>query len=479
MYDADKQYRCTIIRGKSQRDIDDLLPAYALVVDQVCPCNFHDFAKEFNEKFQEYLPADERNTKKLSNHRTEICGKLFGMYYVAEDGIVYESERTLKYLEDNDQPAFFKDICFKAQFPNGSQKISTVIERINDKICVRPNAFVLKVLLDAKKLGMVLTKKEIGYYILNSLDVLQGNATPVEVLQAIVKDRTNGNVKEVEVPGKASSYSHQHLNEQINYLELANLLYVDNDGVDSYVSINPNEIKTIEFFASYWDKKPEFDVYSYKLDTIEARKVFQFAWDEYFGKLSSPANEFSTPVSALVNLEGEDDDETGETGEGQTGLGNLEIGEEGERVVFEYEKARVAAFNRRLVNKVLYRAETKGLGYDIQSVVAENGPEAEFVKYIEVKTTKKTYLPNINDPLWIDTINITRNEWVAAQQHQNFYAIYRVYFTREGISIFVLNNPKQKEKDGTLTVVPMTYRVDFSNTAVDDVLLPGKKGEAD
>ena len=34
MYDHCKQYRCTIIRGKSQKEMDDLLPAYAKVKRQ-------------------------------------------------------------------------------------------------------------------------------------------------------------------------------------------------------------------------------------------------------------------------------------------------------------------------------------------------------------------------------------------------------------------------------------------------------------
>ena len=41
MYDHKKQYRCTIIRGKSKKEMDDLLPAYALVIDEICPCKGH------------------------------------------------------------------------------------------------------------------------------------------------------------------------------------------------------------------------------------------------------------------------------------------------------------------------------------------------------------------------------------------------------------------------------------------------------
>lgn len=177
MYDCTRQYRCTIIRGKSQKEMDDLLPAYAKVIDEVCPCEASEFEMKFNNAFMRYLPAAERVKKTLDNHRTEISGKLFGMYFFSEDGKVYESERTQKFLEDNDQPAFFKDICYKMQFPNGSQKTSpTVLERVSDGICIRPNAFLLKLLLVARTANVDITKREVGYYVLNSLDVLQGKA---------------------------------------------------------------------------------------------------------------------------------------------------------------------------------------------------------------------------------------------------------------------------------------------------------------
>ena len=34
-------------------------------------------------------------------------------------------------LEDSDHSAFFKDVCFKMQFPNGMDKSSTIIDRMN------------------------------------------------------------------------------------------------------------------------------------------------------------------------------------------------------------------------------------------------------------------------------------------------------------------------------------------------------------
>ena len=165
MYDHSKQYRCTIIRGKSQSEIDDMLPAYASVLDSICPCSIQEFPSLFNERLAIYLSENKRKKKTLDNHRTEIAGKLFGMYYV-QDEYVYISERTLKFIEDTDQPAFFKDVCYKFQVPNGMQKTATVLTRIKDNLSLRPNAFVLKVLDYAKNAGIRLSKKDIGYMFL-------------------------------------------------------------------------------------------------------------------------------------------------------------------------------------------------------------------------------------------------------------------------------------------------------------------------
>lgn len=469
MYDHTKQYRCTIIRGKSKKEMDDFLPVYAKVIDEICPCSESDFESLFNNAFVRFLPESERKKKTMDNHRTEIAGKLFGMYYRADDGMVYESERTQKFLEDNDQPAFFKDICYKMQFPNGTQKVgSTVRQRVADGICIRPAAFVLKVLLIAKQANVFITKREIGYYILNSLDVLQGNASPYKVFEQIVKDQDAGIERTITVPGKESSYSWQHIKEQLNYLELANLIRFTDD---KRVVLNPNEIQTIELFAADYDKKPEFDVYSYDLSSLAGRKEFQLDWDYYFSRISAVADQFATSAEALL-FDGTGDEEPKPEEKPKPAVNLTAFGDEGESIVYEYEKNRVSEFNKRLANKVLSLGRTKGIGYDIQSVIAEPGDMAEFVKYIEVKSTKRLTCPDLNDDLWVDTLNITRNEWIAAQQHGKFYSIFRVYFTRDGIFMFVIANVAEKLSDGRMTAVPMTYRVDFSNSSVDSVIVP-------
>ena len=65
MYDHTRQFRCAIIRGKSLKEMDDLLPIYALVVDTVCPCSIDDFEELFNKEFLKYksISTDTNNTQ--------------------------------------------------------------------------------------------------------------------------------------------------------------------------------------------------------------------------------------------------------------------------------------------------------------------------------------------------------------------------------------------------------------------------------
>lgn len=469
MYNHTNQYRCIIIRGKSQKELDNLLSVYALVIDDICPCSKEDFDVRFNNELARILHGKNANAaalkKTLDNHRTEIAGKLFGMYYLADDGFYYTSERTQKFIADSDQPAFFKDICYKMQFPNGMNKIQTVRPYLEKKISLRQFPFVIKCLMLAAEHKIQLSVNDIGYYILNALDVLTGSATPDEVVAQILTDKKAGIERKIIVPGKASSYTMQHIREQLNYLELANLIYITDD---RQVLLNFREKVCLDLFASKCGIAPDFDMYSYNTDKQSERDQLYLDWDYHYSKISSESDKFTTQVSALIEVK--EPESTEKTKKKSSSTSTVELGDEGEQFVYEYEKKRVADFNPRLVGKVLPLGKTKGLGYDIQSVVAEKGDMAEFVKYIEVKATKRVTAPDLSDSSWVDTVNITRNEWVAAQQHRDFYSIFRVYFARDGIVGYIMNNIYKKEQDGIVSVVPMMYRVDFSNNAIDAVM---------
>lgn len=465
MYDHRKQLKCAIIRARAISDVDNLLPKYATVIDNLCPCTKEEFEQGFNDAFREYAISRARNKsnesaikKTLDNHRTEVSGSLFGMHYEV-DGIVYSSERNKKFLEDNDQPAFFKDWLLKMQFPNGMQKSQTYLKMVKEKLCCHPYSILLRVLEYARRSNIVLLKQELGYYIFNSEDVLKGNATANEVFDQIMNDKRGGiPPRKIIIPdGESTSYD-QHVGDQLKYLQLANLIYIDGQEV----KINLHEMKSINRFIELIDKPLGFDVYKYDLSNVENRKRFETDWAIYYGQLSKYADDLATPVESLLLPADEEPKKRKRTNN------KIELGDEGEEFVLNFEKNRVSKFNVHLVNKVLGLGKTKGLGYDIQSVIAEAGEYSEFVKYIEVKSTKRVTAPNLKDGVWTDTINITRNEWIAAMQHKEFYSIYRVYFIRGGVVMYVINNPYQKKMDNIIDVVPLTYRVDFHNDSIDE-----------
>ena len=465
MYDHRKQLKCAIIRARAISDVDNLLPKYATVIDNLCPCTKAEFEKGFNDAFREYAISRARNKsnesaikKTLDNHRTEVSGSLFGMHYEV-DGIVYSSERNKKFLEDNDQPAFFKDWLLKMQFPNGMQKSQTYLKMVEEKLCCHPYSILLRVLEYARRSDVVLLKQELGYYIFNSEDVLKGNATANEVFDQIMNDKRGAiPPRKIIIPDGESSTYDQHVGDQLKYLQLANLIYIDGQEV----KINPHEMKAINRFIDLIDKPLGFDVYKYDLSNVENRKRFETDWAIYYGQLSKYADDLATSVESLLLPVDEEPKKLKRTNN------KIELGDEGEAFVLNFEKDRVSKFNAHLVNKVLGLGKTKGLGYDIQSVIAEPGDFSEFVKYIEVKSTKRVTAPDLKDEVWTDTINITRNEWIAAMQHKEFYSIYRVYFIRGGVVIYIIKNPYQKKMDNIIDVVPLTYRVDFQNNSIDE-----------
>lgn len=460
MFNPDIQYRCTIIRGKAQKELDNLLPAYANIVAEICPCTKEIFDQEFNDRLSQIIYSEdfenlgENNQKTIRNHITEVAGQLFGLYY-SEKHYIYESPSNNKLLIDNDQPAFFKNLCLNFQFPNGTQKIQTVEKRVNDGINFKPFHFVLTLLSLAQKNKIILTKDEIGYYVLNAKQVLQGNISVEEVLGVILKDRASNTIKKLD----SGSFHTQHIREQFNLLALANLIIIEGNNL----IVNKAEKVIIDVFISELAKPLQFDIFRYDLNNDQEKKQMYCDWSAYFGKIAVPNPEvLSTSLEALQREEIE------VAKVPQTGINQTILGDEGEDFVFNLEKNRVNTTHSRLVNKVLLLGKQRGLGYDISSVEAdENREEPEFARFVEVKSTKRITEPDLNNNSWTDTINLTRKEWIAAKQYRSAYNIYRVYFTPNAIIVRKINDPFGKNENRIITVLPTMYRMDFGSESID------------
>ena len=457
MYNEANQYRCSIIRGKAQKDTENYIKAYAAIIDKHCPCDRATFITNFNADLSAMLGGTPTQ-KTIKNHRTEICGKLYGMYYEDSNGIIHEADRVTKYLLDSDMPAFFKDICYSFQFPNGSQRMDTVKEKIANNLKIRPLSFVLKFLQLASKQHVTITKKIIGYYVLNSLDVMQGKAEPKEVLNVVKRDSKKGMIQRISIPGKADSYVYQHINEQLNLLELANLIRYVGPKNNKEIVLNPIEKNAIKIIADAYKTPPTFDMYIYDFKKSAERKKMYLEWGLYYSRLSPYAASFATSVAALKW-----NHSTVKTKKVTTST--TDIGSEGEAIAMDYEKARVRKYNPLLEKEVEYRAKTRGIGYDIKSVKAISGPGDNDEIHIEVKTSKSIY-PTTST--FSDSFNMTINEWKDADNTKDKYFIYRVYITKTDDYIYVIDNIADKVARKEVIRKDYTYVIEYNSTVYSE-----------
>lgn len=461
-FNPELQYRCDFIRGKSISQMEDYLSVYVTILNDICPIAEDQFADTFDRRFANVFQIsldDKAKMKAVRNHRTENVTKILGLVYHFE-GVVYLSKRTRKYLNDNDQPALFKSVCFQFQQPNGAQKFRTFVEKTKNEISIRPFHFIIKLLKIAYERDIRLTKDDIYYYVLNCKQTLQGKVSPEVVFEKILRERGERIERKVRLVVN-SAWTFQHMREQLDYLELANIIRVDKYSV----YLNMKEIRTIKAFVDELERPLRFNPYIYDPERPNAAKDLDFDWLYYMGM--SQDIDLSIFNTTAISFDNQNDDNAQASPEGES---TVALGDRGEAFIMKYEKEIVGAFNQRLVNKVNHFGRTHGLGYDITSIEAsraENRDDAEMIRYIEVKTTVRVSPPDTD---FQDSINLTRNEWVAANQHKEHFYIYRLYFTNSGAFLYIIKNPYQKDRDGHIYVAPTSYRAEYIIRDADQIV---------
>ena len=470
MYNPTNQYRCTIIRGKSQTDMENLLPLYANMVHKYCPCEEKQFKMScyrtlskaiFSTEAFDLLP--DSNKKTVQNHLTEIAGTLLGLYYPVRDKknaicYIHESESCKYLVEHNDYPIFFKNLCLNFQFPNGAKSIQFIEEDISNNIHIKPLCYIVALLYYAQEQPEkeLLTKQEIGYYVLNNLDVLQGEIPCHVVYDQIMSDRRN-KVKREKLFG---SRDWQHIKEQFNLLELTNIIESD----ATHMWLNKDEGECIKYFIEHKNNFI-FDTYKYDISSERGRAEYLEDWKSAYGVFNQNLLHIHTKFKGNIVIlgRGEQNAHSGAT------KSTIDLGDEGEALVFRIEQERVRAYRERLVNKVLLLGKTKGLGYDISSIEAdENLAHPDFARYIEVKSTKRITEPTFDSPTWMDSLNITAKEWIAAEQYGDYYNIYRVYFTKKKTFVVRIQNPFKKAENNEIEVYPTLYQMNFDAAVIEE-----------
>ncbi|MBL4644696.1 MAG: DUF3883 domain-containing protein [Candidatus Pacebacteria bacterium] len=392
--------------------------------------------------------------KTIQNQRTEMI-RLFGLAKYS-DGVVVPGTRLVHLYESQDIPRFFKSFCKKFQYPGGFLKPDKVKDIVLNGVQFKPAKTILKLLKtgESKHGQFALSAAEVTHFIFNDKRVTADNEVSGETIKRIEDFRASGDV--LDMSGDVIRYARDFL----KYMVLANLL----DEFKGMYSLNNGETKAITSLIS---DKNYFINYKDVIDSsgnwvADEYKEIDEQWMDWFADIDIAEDEkLNTPASALIkdNIKFPNQwkkireilDRRDPTARGRA---LIEIGDEGEKIVLEYEKDTVRENCKHLLPQVKMVSEVKSLGYDIISVEPDG---SRLKKFIEVKTTKKNYIKG--DPPF--TISI--NEWSVAQQRGDSYYIYRVIITKEGIAIFEIKNPFQKYKDGNLIVEPLAYKVIYSS----------------
>jgi len=394
--------------------------------------------------------------KSIKNQRTEMV-RPFGLVKYSE-GLALPGNRLSILSQTQDIPRFFKSFCMRFQFPGGFVKPDRVSEMVAAGVHFKPAQYILTLLKNGEsRFGndFAISAAEMAHFVFNDKRVTVSNESTNNVLTRIVDNRTSGGG--IDKTSDVIRYARDFL----NYMVEGNLL----DELKGMYRLNGGEQRAIHsiiadksFFGGY-SKVIKSDG---KWDVEEYKQVDQ-AWMEYFADAQDD-EALETPVSALIKTNANLPDEWERIREmlkhKNTSAKRAilkELGDEGERIAFDYERGEVAKARKDLLHLVKVVSSNGTLGYDILSLQPEQNRRK---KFIEVKTTKKNYESDVVIPFFMSI-----NEWSAAEQLGDDYYIYRVIITREKVTIFSIKNPVLQYKNGHLRIEATAYKIVYSTEA--------------
>jgi hypothetical protein len=431
------------IRGRSQNVLDSMLPLFAQAVVDTCPIPETALTAGLVEPLTRFFSNAEEKT--LKNYSTEIISKLFGMVVHREDGLCIASPLTLKLLEDADQPAFFKALVSRIQYPNPMNRSRTDYEKtVSDGVKIRPLVLVLEVL---QALGGPASYLELRTFVLANLVALSGRLSALELAQQIKMAREhNLRLPDPSEPNKP--FHHQHIREMLGMLKLANL--IRDDAGDSF------ELNQGESVALKWILKTRSDSGMFReLTASEEYAGYQKDWSAWYGALPDIGDQslLDTPLAALHISDEALSPNLLPHGKGST----QEVGRLGELIVLGWQADMVSMARPQDLKHVKDRSAERGIGFDVQSVWLDGEKAGQF-RFIEVKTTKRSTRP-VASSSQPDLVNLTSNEYRAARTHGANFTIARVYLFSGGYEVFCVDDPVSLHNLGDVILEPADWNL--------------------
>ena len=408
----------------------------------------HDeFKNALNLAIRRYPGNFSKKQKTIENWRTEISA-LFGLVeYTENTSKPSAMARTL--ADRQDLIEFFRYFLYNFQYPGGHLKPSETLVLIKNGIKFKPAKYLLEVMMKGREIlgedsNFGITKAEATHLIFNDLRVVRGGRTPEQTVRAIIRNRELNT--EYETAGDVVRYA----GDVLDYMELADLVTL-RPNYQYYPNTFNAEviqafIQNVGFFAAY------SDLYNNEEITLRDITNTQNRWFEYVNSNLDPEVFKADILSVMTEAAAEADTATQrkfiqqvlEKIRNTAGLKTKEIGDVGESLTIEHEKARLTKEGRQDLHHLIKKMpEIYAVGYDVSSRESDDSH-----KYIEVKTTVS------RGKLAANNFTMSPNEWNAAKSNKQIYFIYRIMISSEDVSLFIIQDPVQKERDGLLDMTP-------------------------
>jgi hypothetical protein len=431
-------FRLHHVRPRFKNNVEEVLLFVCQQISSIDEIPVSDFEAELFSAIKKYPENIDKAKATINNWRTEISA-LFGLVEYTDFGTAKPSYMAKKLAKEQDLVQFFKYFVFKFQYPGGFLRPDKIIDYINNRIKFKPGKYILEILAEGEKLTgkrFPINKSELAHVVFNDKRVTNGTLSPKEIAEKLILLRNRET--DFDWNGDVVRYA----GDILDYMEIANLL-VSHGNV---FYLNKLEVSTIKYFIDTDDYFAGYDNLYEKTTEITRDEVrcLENEWFKYVNKEIDNIS-FKTDISLFLAIEQEIEVEV--ENKNKTFRTTKDIGDFGESLVYEHEKAYLRTNDRDDLIHLVKRIPThQAQGYDIQSVEVN-----AIKKLIEVKTTIS------NRALQFYRVHLTPNEWNAAETHGDNYFIYRVGISKENdsIGLFVIKNPVDLYKKSMANMSPI------------------------
>ncbi len=453
-------FRLHHVRPRFKNDVEEVLLYVATSIADIGKLPKKEYRSKLNSVLRDFKKNQTATQKTIDNWRTEISA-LFAFiqndYHDEFAGKTAERLSKNQYLDE-----FFNYFLYSFQYPAGHIKSQNVIKQIQAGIHFKPCQFILELLSEGSKLigkPFSITAEELTQCAYYDLRITRDGKTAREVAKIIITNRENKviyNHKYEQLKTNKGNYPskgdvYRYAGDILDYMVLANLL--DDKGTGFYYYLNDTNQETINFHINNPCWFENYDKF-YKKKHIESKdiSVLETDWFNYVNQFDN-IDEFLPAVNEKQDVDiYKVIQEYYQKIKGKDSAPTKIFGDYGETLALAHEFLRTQNESNRqhLINKI---PTPLGVGFDLQSI------EIPLRKrYIEVKTTKSKKAIKSN------RFKLTPNEWDSAETLLNNYFIYYIVINNESKWLFVIQNPVEKLKQGTIKV-DKNLVVEFSEEA--------------